>query len=206
MTAGFTFVVQRWEKTICQSNPRINFIKFSAFCQRSSVFTQQWVMVLSRCNWMTLQRRMKMTSTFWLSTASTTWGKWSSRSWALYFYETRHFSNFWMLQGRTYGERLQPELQRDESDHRFGNAHPGFFWTSQVRMFDNIELVYNRNAFCQPLSIRVYRLRFIAQHCPPLRVEALRLAVSHLMTTHNTVMLLEVHRKLTSVVRICTSI
>ena len=42
----------------------------------------------------------------------------------------------------------------------------------------------------------LYRLRFIAHHCPVLRVEALKLAISHVMNTHNTALYNEVHKKL----------
>lgn len=42
----------------------------------------------------------------------------------------------------------------------------------------------------------LYRLRFIAHHCPMLRVEALKLAMSHVMNTYNTALYSELHRKL----------
>ena len=43
---------------------------------------------------------------------------------------------------------------------------------------------------------RLYRLRFIAHHCPVLRIEALKLAISYVMNTHNTALFSELHRKL----------
>ena len=43
---------------------------------------------------------------------------------------------------------------------------------------------------------RLYRLRFIAHHCPSLRVEALRLAIAYVMTTHNTALFNELQKKL----------
>ena len=42
----------------------------------------------------------------------------------------------------------------------------------------------------------LYRLRFIAHHCPMLRVEALKLAISNVMNTHNTALYNELHKKL----------
>ena len=43
---------------------------------------------------------------------------------------------------------------------------------------------------------RLSRLVYIADHCPPLRVEALRLALTHVMTTYNTGMYQQLHKKL----------
>lgn len=45
---------------------------------------------------------------------------------------------------------------------------------------------------------RLYRLRFIAHHCPVLRIEALKLAISFVMNTHNTALFSELHKKLTA--------
>merc|ERR1712241_1162008 len=42
----------------------------------------------------------------------------------------------------------------------------------------------------------IYRLRFIAHHCPMLEVEALKLAISHVMNTHNAALYSELHKKL----------
>ncbi len=42
----------------------------------------------------------------------------------------------------------------------------------------------------------LYRLRFIAHHCPVLRIEALKLAISLAMSTHNTALFSELHKKL----------
>ena len=47
---------------------------------------------------------------------------------------------------------------------------------------------------------RLYRLRFIAHHCPVLRIEALKLAMSFVMNTHNTALFSELHKKLTAAV------
>lgn len=43
---------------------------------------------------------------------------------------------------------------------------------------------------------RLYRLNYIADHCPPLRVEALRMALNFVMSTFNTTMYQQIHKKL----------
>lgn len=52
---------------------------------------------------------------------------------------------------------------------------------------------------------RLYRLRFIAHHCPVLRVEALKLAISYVLNTHNTPLFAELHRKLAAAMADSTS-
>ena len=37
---------------------------------------------------------------------------------------------------------------------------------------------------------------YIAEHCPPLKIEALRMALAYVMTTYNTTMYQTVHKKL----------
>jgi hypothetical protein len=51
---------------------------------------------------------------------------------------------------------------------------------------------------------RLYRLRFIAHHCPLLRMEALKLAISFVMNTHNTALFAELQKKLLAAVRVST--
>jgi COP9 signalosome complex subunit 1 len=43
---------------------------------------------------------------------------------------------------------------------------------------------------------KLLRLVFVAEHCPPLRVEALRMALAHVMTTYNTSSYQEIHKSL----------
>jgi len=47
----------------------------------------------------------------------------------------------------------------------------------------------------------IYRLRFIAHHCPMLKIEALKLAISHVMNTHNTALYSELHKKLVAAMK-----
>ena len=48
---------------------------------------------------------------------------------------------------------------------------------------------------------RLYRLRFIAHHCPVLRIEALKLGIHHVQQTHNTMLFAELHKALAAAQR-----
>ena len=48
---------------------------------------------------------------------------------------------------------------------------------------------------------RLYRLRFIAHHCPVLRIEALKLGIHHVQQTHNTILFAELHKALAAAQR-----
>ena len=43
---------------------------------------------------------------------------------------------------------------------------------------------------------KLYRLMHIANHCPLLQIEALRLALTSVMTTYNTNLYQQIHKKL----------
>lgn len=43
---------------------------------------------------------------------------------------------------------------------------------------------------------KLYRLIYIANHCPSLRIEALKLAISYVMTTYNVALYMQLHQKL----------
>ena len=43
---------------------------------------------------------------------------------------------------------------------------------------------------------KLYRLQFIAEHCPCYRVEALKLAITAVQSTYNTTLYQRLHRKL----------
>lgn len=49
--------------------------------------------------------------------------------------------------------------------------------------------------------MRIERLQFIADHCPPLRVEALKMALSFVQRTFNVDVYEEIHRKLSEATR-----
>lgn len=43
---------------------------------------------------------------------------------------------------------------------------------------------------------RLYRLIYIADHCPTLRIEALKMAISYVMCTYNVSLYQQLHKKL----------
>jgi hypothetical protein len=43
---------------------------------------------------------------------------------------------------------------------------------------------------------RLYRLMYIADHCPTLRIEALKMAISYVMCTYNVALYQQLHKKL----------
>lgn len=47
---------------------------------------------------------------------------------------------------------------------------------------------------------KLHRLLYVADHCPALRVEALRAALAYVMTTYNTALYQDVHKRLASAV------
>ena len=47
---------------------------------------------------------------------------------------------------------------------------------------------------------KLYRLQFIAEHCPVYTIEALKLAISHCQNTYNTTLYQRLHRKLADTV------
>lgn len=49
--------------------------------------------------------------------------------------------------------------------------------------------------------MRIERLQFIAEHCPQLRVEALKMALTFIQRTFNVDTYEEIHRKLTEASR-----
>ena len=80
-----------------------------------------------------------------------------------------------------------------------GNFQRGDVYGEDLRVCYNIENPsIDLEAYAQGYSglALLYRLRFIAHHCPMLRVEALKLAISNVMNTHNTALYNELHKKL----------
>jgi COP9 signalosome complex subunit 1 len=45
--------------------------------------------------------------------------------------------------------------------------------------------------------MRINRLLFLAEHCPLLRIDALRLALNYIMETYNTQLYISVHKQIT---------
>ena len=46
---------------------------------------------------------------------------------------------------------------------------------------------------------RLYRLQFVANHCPSLRVEALKLAIQHCSNTHNVTLYGELQKSMVAI-------
>lgn len=47
---------------------------------------------------------------------------------------------------------------------------------------------------------KLYRLMYIADHCPTLRLEALKMAIGHVMTTYNINLYQQLHKKITEMI------
>lgn len=45
--------------------------------------------------------------------------------------------------------------------------------------------------------VRINRLVFLAEHCPLIRIDALRLALNYVMETYNTQLYISIHKQLT---------
>ena len=45
--------------------------------------------------------------------------------------------------------------------------------------------------------MRINRLVFLAEHCPPLKIDALRLALNFVMDTYNSQLYISMHKQLT---------
>ena len=64
-------------------------------------------------------------------------------------------------------------------------------------IFDNI-LLQDVEVYASTYKglARLSRLMYVADHCPPLRVETLRMALQHVMSSYNTSMYQQIHKKL----------
>jgi hypothetical protein len=45
--------------------------------------------------------------------------------------------------------------------------------------------------------MRIYRLVFLAEHCPTIRIDALKLAINYVLETYNTQLYSSIHKQLT---------
>jgi len=66
----------------------------------------------------------------------------------------------------------------------------------EMFIVDNPSLDLETYASCFTGLAKLQRLQFIAEHCPLLRIEALKLAISCVQTTYNTGLYQRLHRKL----------
>ncbi|XP_060071559.1 COP9 signalosome complex subunit 1-like [Ylistrum balloti] len=93
-------------------------------------------------------------------------------------------------------EPMQVDAQPEENDNVEDNQY-------QV---ENTSLDLEQYASQYTGLARLKRQLFIAEHCPSLRVEALRMALSYVMTTYNTNLYQEIHRKLQEAVASSSSL
>jgi len=70
----------------------------------------------------------------------------------------------------------------------------------QVYVVENPSLDLEATSNAYTGLAKLYRLQFIAEHCPCYRVEALKLAIGYCQATHNTVLYQRLHRKLSECV------
>jgi len=70
----------------------------------------------------------------------------------------------------------------------------------QVYVVENPSLDLEATSNAYTGLAKLYRLQFIAEHCPCYRVEALKLAIGYCQATHNTVLYQRLHRKLSDCV------
>eukprot|EP00092_Neocalanus_flemingeri_P037506 GFUD01040840.1.p1 GENE.GFUD01040840.1~~GFUD01040840.1.p1 ORF type:complete len:494 (+),score=177.25 GFUD01040840.1:237-1718(+) len=82
-----------------------------------------------------------------------------------------------------------PEENENEVGGEEGNEE-------QVYVVDNPSLDLEATSNAYTGLAKLYRLQFIAEHCPCYRVEALKLGIGHCQTTHNTVLYQRLHRQL----------
>jgi COP9 signalosome complex subunit 1 len=47
---------------------------------------------------------------------------------------------------------------------------------------------------------KLVRLLYVAEHCPPLRAESLKMALQHVMNTYNVAGYQQIHQKLAEIV------
>jgi len=90
-------------------------------------------------------------------------------------------------------EPMQVDMQEENENEAGGED------AEEIFTVDNPSLDLETYASCYTGLAKLQRLQFIAEHCPLLRVEALKLAISCVQTTYNTALYQRLHRKLSEV-------
>jgi len=88
-------------------------------------------------------------------------------------------------------EPMQVDLP-EENDNEAGGEET----EEQSYTVDNPSLDLEATSNAYDGLAKLYRLQFIAEHCPCYRVEALKLAINYVMNTYNTTLYQRLHRKL----------
>jgi len=93
-------------------------------------------------------------------------------------------------------------MQVDAPEENENEADAGAEETEQEQNYTvenpSLDLEATSNAYTG--LAKLYRLQFIAEHCPVYTVEALKLAISHCQNTFNTTLYQKLHRKLADTV------
>ncbi|XP_064171116.1 COP9 signalosome complex subunit 1-like isoform X1 [Anguilla rostrata] len=99
-------------------------------------------------------------------------------------------ASFLILQGAAEPMQIDADPQEDQQNAPDVNY-----------LVENPTLDLEQYASSYSGLMRMERLQFIADHCPPLRVEALKMALSFVQRTFNVDVYEEIHRKLTEATR-----
>jgi len=92
-------------------------------------------------------------------------------------------------------EPMQVDMQEENDNEGVGEQNE-----DQAYNVDNPSLDLEAYASSYTGLAKLYRLQFIAEHCPLLRIEALKLAIGFVQNTYNTALYQRLHRKLQEVV------
>lgn len=71
---------------------------------------------------------------------------------------------------------------------------PYYPWSNQIILL----IVQDLEAYATSYKglAKLNRLVYIAEHCPPLKIESLRMALAYVLATYNTNMYQTIHKKL----------
>ena len=89
---------------------------------------------------------------------------------------------------------LFPKVDMPEENDNEGGLEESTEEQSYFVENPSLDLEATSNAY-EGLA-KLYRLQFIAEHCPCYRVEALKLAITAVQSTYNTTLYQRLHRKL----------
>ena len=92
-------------------------------------------------------------------------------------------------------EPMQVDIPEENENDVGGEEHE-----EQNYIVENPSLDLESHSNAYTGLAKLYRLQFIAEHCPVYTIEALKLAITQCQATYNTALYQKLHRKLTDVV------
>jgi len=95
------------------------------------------------------------------------------------------------MKNRLTLSKIQVDIHEENENEIGGEENE-----EQAYVVENPSLDLEATANAYTGLAKLYRLQFIAEHCPCYRVEALKLAISYCQGTHNTALYQRLHRKL----------